>query len=82
MFEIIKKMFMGLLIIIVNASNHTKRLSTVINLYPNEYSQKFRYYSFAVKLDGYVGSCSALGDLSTLDFFHKQLVYKQLYSIL
>ena len=52
MFELIKKIFIGLLTCIVNASNHTKYVSlgnqkymtqpTLINLYPNEHSQKFR----------------------------------------
>ena len=61
MFWLIKKMFMGLLISIVNASNHTKCISlscqecmiqpTLINLHPNEGSQEFHYYPFAVKLD-------------------------------
>ena len=49
MFELIKKMFMGFLINIVNASSHTKCvllsnekyniLPTFVNLHPNEYSQ-------------------------------------------
>ena len=57
---------MGLSINIVNA-NHTKCVSlsnqkceiqpTFINLHPNEYSQEFHYYPFAVKLDRCVGSC-------------------------
>ena len=48
MFGLIKKIFMGLLINIVNASNHTKFESfsdqkceiqhTLIDLHPNEYS--------------------------------------------
>ena len=52
---------MGLLISMVNASNHAKWVSlsnqkykihpTFINLHPNEYSQEFHYYSFTVKLD-------------------------------
>ena len=37
---------------------------TLINLHPNEYSQEFHYYLFAVKLDRWVGSCNALNDLS------------------
>ena len=51
MFGLIKKIFMGLLINIVNACNHTKCVSlsnqkcviqsTFINLHPNEYSQEF-----------------------------------------
>ena len=61
MVRLIQKMFMGLLISIVIASNHTKCVSlsnqkcmiqaTIINLHPNEYSQEFHYYPFAVKLD-------------------------------
>ena len=67
-------MFMGLLISIVNASNHTKCLSvsnqkymiqpTLIGLHPNEYSQEFHFYPFAVKLDRCIGSCNTLNDLS------------------
>ena len=37
---------------------------TLINLHPNEYSQQFHYYPFAVKLDRSVGSCKTLIDLS------------------
>ena len=37
---------------------------TLINLHPNEYSQEFHYYLFAVKLDRWVGSYNALNDLS------------------
>ena len=33
-------------------------------LHPNEYSQEFHYYPFAVKLDRCVGSCNPLNDLS------------------
>ena len=33
---------------------------THINLHPNEYSQEFQYYPFAVKLDRCVGSCNIL----------------------
>ena len=74
MFGLIKKIFIGLLTGIVSASNHTKCVSlrnkiceiqsTLINLYPNEYSQEFHYYPFAVKLDRCVGSCNTLNDLS------------------
>ena len=39
-------------------------MSFVINLYPNEYSQEFSYYPFAVKLDWSFGSCNTLNDLS------------------
>ena len=37
---------------------------TLINLNPNEYSQEFHYYPFAVKLDNCVGSCNTINDLS------------------
>ena len=37
--------------------------STLFNLHPNEYSQEFHYYPFAVKLDRCVGSCNILNDL-------------------
>ena len=65
---------MGLLISIVNVSNHTKCVSLrnqkcmtepiLIHLHPNEYSQEFYYYPFVVKLDRCVGSCNNLIDLS------------------
>ena len=68
MFGLIKKIFIGLLTGLVNGSNHTKCVSlsnqecmtqpTLINLHPNEYSQEFHYYQFAVKLDECVGSCN------------------------
>ena len=74
MFEIIKKMFIVLLTSIVNASNHTKCVSlsnqkcviqpTLINLHPNEYSQQFYYYPFAVKSDRCTESRNTLNDLS------------------
>ena len=64
-------MFIVLLSSIVNACNHTKSISliikiqpTLINLHPNEYSQEFHYYPFAVKLDRFDGSCNAPNDLS------------------
>ena len=51
MFELIKKIFIGLLTDIVRASNHRKYVSlsnqkciiqpALINLHPNEYSQEF-----------------------------------------
>ena len=37
---------------------------TLINLYANEYSQKFHYYPFTFKIDRSVGSCSTLNELS------------------
>ena len=74
MFGLIKKIFIGLLTGLVNGSNHTNYVSlsnqkcmiqlTLINLHPNEYSQEFHYYPFAVKLYRCVGSCNTLNDLS------------------
>ena len=74
MFGLIKKIFIGLLTGLVNGSNHTKCFSlsnqkckiepTLIILDPNEYSQQFHCYPFAVKLDRCVGSCKTLNDLS------------------
>ena len=74
MFESIKKIFIVLLTGLVNGSNHTQCVwssnqkcmiqPTLINLHPNEYSQEFHYYPFAVKLDRCVGSCNTLNDLS------------------
>ena len=37
---------------------------TLINLHPNECSQEFHYYPFAVKLDRCLGRCNTLNDLS------------------
>ena len=74
MFESIKKIFIVLLTGLVNGSNHTKCVwssnqkcmiqPTLINLHPNEYSQEFHYYPFAVKLDRCAGSCNTINDLS------------------
>ena len=71
---IIKKMIIVLLNSIVNVYNHKKCVSlskkkckiqpTLINLHPNEYSQEFRYYRFAVKLDRCLGGRNTLNDLS------------------
>ena len=36
---------------------------TFINLDPNDYSQEFNFYLFAVKLDRCVGSCNITNDL-------------------
>ena len=70
----IKKIFIGLLSSIVNASDHTRWVSlsnqkceiqpTLINLDPDEYSQEFHYYPFSVKFNKCVGSCNTLNDLS------------------
>ena len=56
-----KEIFIVLLISVANATNHTKCVflsnqkcmtqPTLINLHPNECSQEFHYYPFAVKLD-------------------------------
>ena len=74
MFGLIKKIFIGLLTGLVNRSNNTKWVSlsnqkciiqpTLINLHTNKYNQEFHYYPFAVKLDGCVGSCNTVNDLS------------------
>ena len=74
MLELTKKIFIGLLTGLVNGYNHTKCVSssnqkcmvqpTLINLHPNEYSQKFHYDPFAVTLDRCVGICNTLNDLS------------------
>ena len=79
MFGVIKNMFIVLLSNIVNGSNHTKCVSlsnpkcmtepTLINLHPNEYSQEFHYYLFAVKLDRCLGGCNTLNDLSNKSVF-------------
>ena len=73
MVGLIKKMFMGLLINKVNASDLSKCVSlsnqkcmtqpTLINLYPNEYSQEFHYYPSAVKNDRCVRSCNTVNGL-------------------
>ena len=76
---LIKKNFIGLSTGLVNESIHTKWISlsnqkcmnqlALINLHPNEYSQDFHYYRFAVKLHRSVGICNTLNDL-----FHKVCV--------
>ena len=70
---LLKKIFIGLLTSIVNASYHTKCVSLsnqkwkiqpiLFNLHPNEYIQGLHYYPFAVNLDRYVRSCNTLNDL-------------------
>ena len=74
MFGLINKMFIDLLISIVNAYSHTKCASLssqkcliqsgLINLHRNEYSQEFHYYPFVVKLGRCVRSFNILNDLS------------------
>ena len=78
MFGLIKKIFIGLLTGLVNGSNHTQWVSlsnqkcmiqpTLINLHPNEYSQEFHYFPFAVILDRCAGSCNTPNDLSNKVF--------------
>ena len=82
MFGVINNMFIVLLSNIVNGSNHTKCVSlsnqkcmtepTLINLHPNEYSQEFHYYLFAVKLDRCLGGCNTLNDLSNKSVFQRK----------
>ena len=77
MFKIIKKMLIRLLTSIVNAYIKCFSLSnqkciiqpTLINLHPNEYSQKFHYYPSMVKLDICAGNCYTLNDLSNKQCF-------------
>ena len=38
--------------------------STLIDLHPNEYSQEFHYYPFAVELNRCVENCNNFNDLS------------------
>ena len=73
MFGLIQKIFIGLLTGLANGYNHPKFVllsnqkckiqPTLINLHPNEYSQEFYCYPFAVKLDRCVGSFNFLNDL-------------------
>ena len=74
MFGLIKKIFIGLLTGLVNRSNHKKCVllsnqkymtqPSLINLYPNKYNQELHCYPFLVKLDGCIGSCNTINDLS------------------
>ena len=75
MFGLIEKIFfIGLLTSLINGSNHIKCISlsnqkcmtqsTLANLYPNKYSQKFHYYPFLVELDRCLESCNTLNNLS------------------
>ena len=74
MFGSIKAIFTALLTGLVNGSNHAKWgllgiqkcmiRPTLINLHPNEYSQKLHCYPFAVKLDRCVRTCNTLNVLS------------------
>ena len=70
-------MFIVLLTDIVNASNHTKCVSSsnlkckiqpaLINLDPKGCSQELHYYPFVVKLDRCVVSYNTVNDLSNKD---------------
>ena len=74
MFELIKKIFIGLLTGRVNGANHTKCVSlinqkcmiqpTLISLHTDEYSQEFHYYPFLVELGRCAGSYNTITDLS------------------
>ena len=69
---LLKKVYIVLLTGLVSWYNHKKWVSlvsqkflilaTLINLHPNEYTQKFHYYPLKVKLDTCVGSCNTLND--------------------
>ena len=58
MFELVKKIFIGLLIGTVSASNHAKSVllsnqkfmiqPTNVNVHLNAYSQEFHYYPFLI----------------------------------
>ena len=73
MFGLTQKIFIGLLTDIKCASNHTKCIllsnqkcvtqTALINSYPNDYTQEFRYYPFAVKLDRRVEICNSFSNL-------------------
>ena len=73
-FGLIKKILIGFFADIVSAYNHKNcaLLSnqkcmihhTLINMHSKEFRHEFRHYSFAVKLDRFVGSCNVLNDLS------------------
>ena len=81
MFKFIKKKRIRLLTSLVNVSSNSKCLSlnnhqcinqpTLINLYPNEYTQGLSYYPFSVNLDSCVGNCNNLNNY-LLDTCYKQ----------
>ena len=52
--------FIILIILIINQK--FKIQPTLVNLHPNEYSQEFHYYPFAVKLDRCVAGYNTLND--------------------
>ena len=73
MFGLTQKIFIGLLTDIKSASNHTKCIllsnqkcvtqTTLINSYPNDYTQESCYYPFTVTLDRCVEICNSLSNL-------------------
>ena len=81
MFKFIKKKRIRLLTSLVNVSSNSKCVSlnnhqcinqpTLINLYPNEYTQGLSYYPFSVNLDSCVGNCNNLNNY-LLDTCYKQ----------
>ena len=76
MFNFITTLFIILLTSIGNASKHRKVIRqtlhaqqrttqlTLINLHPNEYTQRLRYFPFAVNLDRCIGSRDTLNNLA------------------
>ena len=46
---------------------------TLTNWHPNEYSQEFHYYPFAVKLDRCAGSFNTLNELSNKVYFPNKI---------
>ena len=42
--------------------------STLIDLRANKYGQRLRFYQFTVNLDGCVGRCSTLNDISNTPY--------------
>ena len=90
MFGLIKKIFIGLSTGLANWSNHTKCVSlssqkfiqpTLINLRPNENSQEFHYYPFAVKLDRYVGRFNDLFNIACVPNKTEDLILSKVYII-
>ena len=82
-------MFIVLLAITVNASNHTKCVSLsnqkckiqpiIINLHPNGYNQELHSYPYVFKLDKCVGSCNTLSDLSNRVCVPNKTEYLNIY---
>ena len=68
MLELIKKKLLIILLIAsVNGYNHTNCVSLInqkCQIHPDEYSQQFHYYPFAVKLDTCIENFNTLNDFS------------------